>query len=54
MTKQGLSSRVIDEANPEKQFSSSEIVSSADNLDFHPEEELKYNWQEVLNCDDVL
>ena len=33
ITKQGMSSRVVDEQNVEKQFTSSEIVSSADNYE---------------------
>ena len=36
ITKQGMSSRVIDEQNVEKQFTSSEIVSSAENLEMLP------------------
>ncbi|XP_063695142.1 uncharacterized protein LOC134826617 isoform X2 [Bolinopsis microptera] len=37
ITKQGMSSRVVDEQNVEKQFTSSEIVSNADNFEMMPD-----------------
>ena len=36
ITKQGMSSRVVDEQNVEKQFTSSEIVSNTDNMEMVP------------------
>ena len=36
ITKQGMSSRVVDEQNVEKQFTSSEIVSNSDNYEMIP------------------